>query len=103
MLKIEEIEKKKLIAYTVIIAAVFAGIGFFIYKNYSLIDQNNPAEFDSIFSAGEEDYLEVKNNKSGYLLGGDIFNDQKFRALQDNSITRTSKINIGRENPFEPY
>lgn len=91
-------------------AMMFAGTGFFVYKNYSLTVKNKPAEFNNILSIGNfkqsninKEKPEIKDNKNDKISDIDIFNDPKFRALQDNSISQTPKVNIGRENPFEPY
>lgn len=103
MLKLQKIEKKKLIAYIGVIAVIFAGTGFFVYKNYILTAQNNPVESNDAFSSNKEELSAMQKNKNKHLLDSDIFNNPKFQALQNNSITQTLKINTGKDNPFKPY
>ncbi len=103
MVKLQKIEKKKLAIYVIIIAAALALIGFLIYRNYFLADQGDLPALDTL-GAGNKEEFKIKNGGNGHILDdGDIFNNPKFRALRNNSVTRTKKINIGKENPFEPY
>ncbi len=111
MFKIPKIQKKKTVIYIIVIIIMFSGTGFFIYKNFSLTSGSSGNGSDIFDSADlkkididKKNGLNTKNGeKEKTILEYEIFNDPKFQALNDNSVSSTTKVNIGRENPFEPY
>ncbi len=104
MLNIQNIEKKKLIIYIAIITVIiFIAIGFFVYKNYLSAVPDNPIKSDNILNINQVKLSKTQNDKKSHFLDNTIFNNPKFRALQNNFVTPTSKINIGKKNPFKPY
>jgi len=86
---------KKIIS--VLLAAVLlASAVFWARKSFLAPDEN------AVPAAGREEYprREKKLNGSEFLYH-DIFNDPKFRALQDNSFIRPNDIKPGNKNPFK--
>jgi hypothetical protein len=122
MLKQKKIKKEKLIIYIIIMAVMFGGTGFFIYKNYSLTAVKAPTEFSNIFETDDFKKINISEEEGGgkgeiaeiaeiaaedkrgdEILDTGIFSDPKFRALKDNSVKQTDNIPVGRVVPFEPY
>lgn len=114
MLKRKKIDKKKLIVYILIMAIMFSGTGFFIYKNYQLTSNRQLTDFSNVFKSddfinlnldlddNEEQGAVEEEAESNGVLKINIFKDPKFQALKNSFISSISNMQIGKKNPFEP-
>ncbi len=111
MLIVKKTEKKRLIAYIVIIAVMFAGTILFVYKNYSFnskkpdLTSSQPGTDElpepSLFGndqAGEEKVAATINKEN---LDTEVLNSPKFKSLKDNSVDQSIKSKSGAVNPFK--
>ena len=129
MLAFKKINKNKLIINFVVIIIMLLGTAFLIYKDYTLISRDAeftevaPAEFDKPLADNIPSVPVLSNQASGSAAAGtaagekgtglnkiinkeldiSIFSKDFFRALKDNTISESQKIETGRRNPFEPY
>jgi len=87
--------KKAVLA--LLVTTILISVVFWIYKNFFMSDQNvllTPNE--------QSEYKYTKKNVNGEkFLYDNIFNDPKFRALQDRSIIRLPNLKPGNKNPFQ--
>jgi hypothetical protein len=121
MLVLKKLSTKKLIGYILVIAVMFGGTGFMIYKNYQLTNQkppalNTPAEIDiGIAPEGGETAPEpakidiepgqpLAETKRLNIKGFDltIFLSEKFKALKENVIVIQASPVLGKRDPFKP-
>jgi hypothetical protein len=109
MLIASKISKKKLAAYIIIILAMFAGIVYFLYKNYIMTapsdvrEDSTSVETEQIINTGadKEDPSKEENIKDNpYYIS--IFDNPKFQSLIDNTASSSSSPVIGKKNPFVP-
>jgi len=101
--------KKKAIIYCIAIALILTGAGVLIYQKRVSAPKNAVQDAEGNFRDDSRRAGMVKELNSAAVsgVGRDaligIFNDPKFRALKDNSVGTPPAVNVGRNNPFQPY
>jgi len=113
MLVIKKINKTKLIVYISIMALMFGGSGYFIYKTFSITPKkimDNTKSFLANRSIGEDGeimdetapgkQLNLNVEEASEALESTIFNDPKFKNLKETDVDLTIIGKVGNDNPF---
>ena len=106
MLAPKKIEKNKLIIYVSVIAIMIAGMGFFLYKNYSLtatkktMTMEAPAGMAVQENKGADSAMEQPKPEEELLDLG-LLADTKFKKLRESTIEEGG-FKVGKSNPFAP-
>ena len=79
---------------------LIAGLGYYLFvaNNSSTIDGGNAA-VERQAEAETQEFLRRLNELKTISLSEDLFNDERFRTLRDNSLP-TQPVEVGRPNPF---
>jgi len=114
MLVIKKTNKTKLIIYILIIALMFGGSGYFIYKIFSITPKkivDNTKSFLTSRSVGEDGeiadeaagakQLNLNIEEANTALETAIFNDPKFKNLKETDVDLTITEQVGNDNPFD--
>ncbi|MFA4941533.1 MAG: hypothetical protein WC582_02975 [Patescibacteria group bacterium] len=131
MLIKKKIEKGRLIIYIVIIAIMFGGAIFFIYKNYSLgrgegamvieapaeteLENSNRYNLDKLSEnislikeqpapPAEKNIISpvIKDSGGASLIDLSLLSALKFKMLKED-ILKSQEFKPGKSNPFAPY
>ncbi len=101
MLAPKKIEKKKMVIYLLVIAAILSVIAFLIISNFTSKDKEAQINFD-LEGAGEDISAEettppaLSDFSQGEL---DFVKEKKFRSLTDN-FKQNEEYKTGNKNPF---
>lgn len=115
MLAAKKISTKKKIIYYLVIIIMIGGTFFSIYKNYQLasgpndeisdftiLDMDMPIEDGADIQINQNNKVETVVNIDNGVLDVSVLKDPKFINLQDASVVQVPKVDIGKNNPFEP-
>ncbi len=102
------ITKKKLISYSVIIAILLIGIAVLLIQRKLILNEQavsvNPTTEPSNQAAEENagQKTEGKDQVVQPLIDTSLFDNKKFISLKKNLINLNNKVEIGKRNPFAP-
>lgn len=105
MLAPKKIEKKKIIIYAGIIAAMLLGTAIMLYQSYGSAPTEGeviqlPADLAGLIASSSA--VSPSINKRIRSLDTSIFGNAKLRGLKEIFINRVFKASAGKNNPFAP-
>ncbi|MFA5934464.1 MAG: hypothetical protein WC827_01075 [Candidatus Paceibacterota bacterium] len=91
---------KKNIIILIVVAIIFAFVGFYLFKNKST-DETLVSDSKVTNSGDAQAIYNLLQKMAKVKLDDSIFSNQIFQSLKDNSI-EVAPQETGRDNPFAP-
>lgn len=130
MLVLKKMSVKKLVVYSLIVAAMLGGIGFMLYQNKTLTNQN-PTTVGALTQPGQiimdgdnvtDDQAALNDSladlsqaetgldqvpvidqvKNNQAIDLTIFSKQRFKDLKENFLIPQDNSALGKQDPFSP-